>query len=112
MNNFSKTEQKIILNFEPSYIIGMIKKNKRFFGIVPSSYIIAKVNDLALYHPKKEVAANEYFCECLFDKWVDNSLKGMNIHILDYSEKDMELDKSMFNSWGYQELLNTLKYKV
>lgn len=101
----------IILNFEAAYIVAMLKKNKRFFGIVPTSYIIKKIEDLAKHHPDKEVAANDYFRECLLQKWVENSINGMKINIMDYTEKDMELDLSYFNSWGYQELLNTLRYK-
>ena len=101
----------IILNFETAYIVAMLKKNKRFFGIVQTSYIIKKIEDKAKCHPDKEVEANRYFLNCLWEKWVENSLKGMKINIMEYTDKDMELDLSYFNSWGYQELLNTLRYK-
>lgn len=99
----------IILNFEVCYIVEIIEKNPKFFGIVATRNIAKKIKDLAKCHPDKEVAANEYFRQCLLDKWVENSINGMKINIMEYTEKDMELDLSYFNSWGYAELLNTLR---
>jgi hypothetical protein len=105
-NNLKKQKkllkmETIILNFRACYIILLIKKNPKFFGIVESRHIIASIKDLALYHPDKNAAANIEFKNNLFAKF-----QGTEMYKDNY---DVDMDIKFFNLWGYKFLINELR---